>query len=227
MYSQIDNLVSNGIKFVNYSHDNKDIENTDNIDKNSNNGVENDTFEISNSDLSPKTYTHDTLAAKKAVAEVNAKYASLQNLVNNLFQKQGKVGLEADWDSLIKTGKLGGSLKTIKIDIQTQLKAQSDISKNGYWGINKTSTRIVNFAKALTGGDKSKADKMFEAFKKGYSQAVHAFGGKDTMPSICQSTYDEVVKKFEDWENSSEDESKAFSQSLKNQIAAQGIASLF
>lgn len=58
-------------------------------------------------------------------------------------------------------------------------------------------------AKALSGGDKDKADELLNAFKKGFSQATGAWG--DKLPSICQDTYDAVLKKFDDWKNGTED----------------------
>ncbi len=50
---------------------------------------------------------------------------------------------------------------------------------------------------------KDKADELLNAFKKGFSQATGAWG--DKLPSICQDTYDAVVKKFDDWKNGTED----------------------
>ena len=40
-------------------------------------------------------------------------------------------------------------------------------SVNGYWGVEKTSDRILDFAKALAGNDPSKAQKLLDAFKEG------------------------------------------------------------
>lgn len=75
--------------------------------------------------------------------------------------------------------------------------AAKAISEDGYWGVKQTSERIFNFAQALTGGDVSKMPSMLEAFKKGYDQAAKAFGGE--LPELCKQTYDEVLKKFEDY----------------------------
>ncbi len=166
-----------------------------------NTSVQADKVETTNSTNSNSNYKQDINAVKKAIQEAESKYSSMQNLVEKLLTKQGKTGLEANWDFLSKNGKLGDVLKNIKVDEETKLKAQQDVSEDGYYGVKKTSERIVNFAKALTGGDPSKADKMLEAFKKGYQAAVGAFGGKDKMPKISQDTYDAVVKGFEEWKN--------------------------
>lgn len=82
------------------------------------------------------------------------------------------------------------------VDPATKAQAQQDISEDGYWGVNKTSDRIVQFATALTGGDPDKIEEMRDAFIKGYKQAEKTWGGK--LPDISQQTYDAVMKKFDD-----------------------------
>ena len=82
----------------------------------------------------------------------------------------------------------------VEVDAETKAQAQADIAEDGYWGVNATSDRIIDFAKALTGGDPSKLNDMMEAFKKGYEQAEKTWGGK--LPEISQKTYDAVIEKF-------------------------------
>ncbi len=53
--------------------------------------------------------------------------------------------------------------------------AQADIAEDGYWGVEQTSDRILDFAKALSGDDPDKADAMLEAFKKGFEQATKSW----------------------------------------------------
>ena len=80
------------------------------------------------------------------------------------------------------------------VDPETKAQAQKDIAEDGYWGVNQTSDRIVQFATALTGGDPDKLDEMMDAFKKGFKQAEKAWGGE--LPEISQKTYDAVIEKF-------------------------------
>ncbi len=65
---------------------------------------------------------------------------------------------------------------TVSADVKAQ--AQADIADDGYWGVEQTSDRILDFAKALSGDDPDKADAMLEAFKKGFEQATKAWGDK-------------------------------------------------
>ena len=84
-------------------------------------------------------------------------------------------------------------------DEETVEKAKEDISEDGYWGVNQTSDRIVDFAIALSGGDSSKADELLEAFKKGYEQATGTWGKE--LPDISKETYAAVEDKFNQWKN--------------------------
>ena len=84
---------------------------------------------------------------------------------------------------------------TVSADVKAQ--AQADIAEDGYWGVEQTSERIVEFAKALTGGDTSKIEEMKAAFEKGFKAATGAWGSK--LPDISQRTYDAVMDKFDDW----------------------------
>ena len=83
------------------------------------------------------------------------------------------------------------------VDAATKAQAQADIAEDGYWGVTATSDRILDFAKALTGGDPDKIEEMREAFIKGYEQATETWGGE--LPEISKQTYDAVLSKFDAW----------------------------
>lgn len=55
----------------------------------------------------------------------------------------------------------------------------------------------MNFAKALVGGDPSRAEEMRDAVIKGFEEAQKAWGGE--LPDISQQTYDATMKLFDDW----------------------------
>ena len=82
------------------------------------------------------------------------------------------------------------------VDAATKAQAQEDISEDGYWGVNKTSERILDFAKALAGDDPDKLEQMRSAFEKGYKQAEKTWGGE--LPDISKQTYDAVMKGFDE-----------------------------
>lgn len=129
--------------------------------------------------------------AKKMKGELSTKNQQLQNLVDQLLNKQAnKYTKLSQLFEDVKNGK-------ISVDPNTVAQAQKDIADDGYWGIEQTSDRLVSMAQALSGGDASKADKMIAAIKKGFDQAAKAWGGN--LPDICQKTIDSAVKKMEDW----------------------------
>lgn len=136
-----------------------------------------------------KTYTPNTELVNKLKAEADSRTESLRNLVEKLLGQQAtKYGQATDIWSFLKSG-------DYEVDPETKAQAQADIAEDGYWGVEKTSDRIVQFAMALTGGDPDKLDSMIDAFKKGYKQAEETWGGK--LPEISQKTYDAVLDKFE------------------------------
>ena len=140
-----------------------------------------------------KTYTPNTAVINQLKADAEARTAQLRSLVEKLMQGQGNAIGTADdtsiW-SFLRTG-------NFTVDAATKAQAQADIAEDGYWGVEQTSSRILDFAKALTGGDPDKIEEMREAFEKGFKQATETWGGE--LPEISQKTYDATMKKFDDW----------------------------
>lgn len=139
------------------------------------------------------TYTQDTATIDKLKADAEARTAQLRSLVEKMLTKQGQTIGTADdmWKFLAKGD--------FTVDAATKAQAQEDISEDGYWGVEQTSDRIIDFAKALTGGDPDLIDQMQEAFEKGFSEATKSWGKE--LPEISQKTYDAVMEKFEAWRN--------------------------
>lgn len=136
-----------------------------------------------------KTYTQNTNLVNKMKADAEAHAQQLQNIVQQLMSKQGETYNTANgiW-SILASG-------DFTVDAATKAQAEKDIAEDGYWGVEQTSDRIIDFANALTGGDPSKIEEMREAFKKGYKQAEKTWGGQ--LPDISQRTYDAVMEKFD------------------------------
>ncbi len=146
-----------------------------------------------------KTYTPDTNLVNKLKADAENRASQLRSLVEQMMGKQANTyGNANDIWSFLRSG-------NFTVDPATKAQAQADIADDGYWGVDQTSDRILDFAKALSGDDPDKADAMLEAFKKGFEQATKAWG--DKLPDISQRTYDAVVEKFNKWKNGTEDAS--------------------
>ena len=136
-----------------------------------------------------KTYTPDTNLINKLKADAEARTAQLRSLVEKMMSGQANTyGKANDIWQFLRSG-------NYTVDPATKLQAQADIAEDGYWGVEQTSSRIIDFANALTGGDPDKIEEMREAFKKGYAQAEKTWGG--SLPEISKQTYEAVMKKFD------------------------------
>lgn len=125
-------------------------------------------------------------------------------LINLVAQSLGQ---QADTASIAKMfdreAEPGKGLKSIfeqmQVDEETAAQAQEDISEDGYWGVEKTSDRLVDMAIALSGNDNSKADLLMDAIKKGYEEAGAAWG--DELPEISKQTLDAAMEKMNQWKS--------------------------
>ena len=151
-----------------------------------------------------KTYKPDTATIAKMKADADARTEQLRSLVEKMMTKQGIAIGTADsmWSFLAKGD--------FTVDEATRAQAQADIADDGYWGVDQTSDRILDFAKALSGNDPEKADLLLDAFKKGFKEATKSWG--QDLPDISQRTYDAVVEKFNKWKNGTEETEAAQTQ---------------
>ena len=142
--------------------------------------------------------TQNSALIAKLKAETDNRVSQLRDIVSKMISKQGSTIGTADdmWRFLA-----GGNFT---VSEAAKAQAQADIADDGYWGVEQTSDRILDFAKALAGDDPDKADEMLNAFKKGFSQATKSWGKE--LPDISQRTYDAVVDKFNDWKNNKSDQ---------------------
>ena len=139
----------------------------------------------------------DTALVAKLKADAEERTSQLRSLVEKMMTKQGiAIGTADDmWKFLAKGD--------FTVDAETKAQAEADIAEDGYWGVEQTSERILDFAKALSGNDPDKADLLLDAFKKGFKEATKTWG--DELPDISKRTYDAVLEKFDKWKNGTSD----------------------
>ena len=152
-------------------------------------------YEKSSSSSTSSTKTDYQTQNAALIAQLKAdsdnRIAQLQGIVSQMMTQQGtKIGTADDMWKFLASGNY-----TVSPEVKAQ--AQADVADDGYWGVDKTSDRIVDFAKALSGNDPSKAEELMDAFKKGFEEATKSWG--KTLPDISQRTYDAVIKKFDEW----------------------------
>lgn len=166
------------------------------------NGVVFDKTTDNKTDSANQIYNKDAIISKLK-ADQQSRLQSMQNLVEKLLNKQKGT---FDLASLMKKDDVSGlnlsatfEAAAKNADPDTIKAAQESISEDGYWGVNKTSDRLVSMAIALSGGDTDKADEMMSAIQKGYDRATAAWG-KD-LPDICKDTLEVTKQKMDDWKN--------------------------
>ena len=181
---------------------------TDYTEKKSESSTKTDTGVVyeKSSDQTSGTVTKKTDYAliNKLKADAEERTSQLRSLVEKMMTKQGVAIGTADsmWSFLAKGD--------FTVDEATRAQAQADIAEDGYWGVDQTSDRILDFAKALSGNDPEKADLLLDAFKKGFKEATKSWG--QDLPDISQRTYDAVVEKFNKWKNGTEETEAAQTQ---------------
>ena len=165
----------------------KPAEKTENKKEENNSGV---VYEPSSSattgSVSKKPDAH---LVAKLKADSDARISQMKSLVEQMISKQGQ--------TLGKTDSIWSFLASgnFTVDAATKAQAQKDIADDGYWGVEQTSSRIVDFATALAGSDPKQLEKMRDAFKKGFDNATSTWG--KSLPDISQRTYQAVMDKFD------------------------------
>lgn len=119
----------------------------------------------------------------------DAEFSDLRELVVKLLLRQSQALEDAE----------GG--KGVKVDPQTRAEAQELISEDGYWGVEKTSDRIVQFAIAAAGNDPGNLEAIKAAVEKGFAMAADALGG--ALPEISWETHDAIMQKLDAWAEAS------------------------
>ena len=140
--------------------------------------------------------TDRTKIIQQLKADDALRQQQLLDIVHKMMGKQAKTygiaNTDNEDDSIWKFLAKGD----FTVDAATKAQAQADISEDGYWGVNQTSERILDFAKALAGDNPDKLEQMRSAFEKGYKQAEKTWGGE--LPEISKNTFDAVMKGFDE-----------------------------
>ena len=141
-----------------------------------------DTISIKGSYSASVTYT-GTVTGASSAQSLNE---SLRDYVINLLKQQG-----------ISTKIATGENSVSDLKTMTPEEAQKLISEDGYWGIEKTSDRIVEFATAAAGNDPAKLDQIKDAVTSGFNKAEKILGG--ALPEISYKTLDKIMQKLDQW----------------------------
>lgn len=147
------------------------------------------------------TYTKSADSAKEAVYEEpkrltsdQLKQISEQRIASFTKMMEGMFGKQVDFFNK-------ATYTNLSVDPKTAAEAQAAIGPGGEWSSDAVAERLLDMAKALSGGDSKNIPTLRNAVQKGFQEAAKAWGGK--LPGICDDTYDKVMKGFDDWEKES------------------------
>jgi hypothetical protein len=112
---------------------------------------------------------------------------SFRRMVETLLNQQAeRQGLSEGW-----------SIRDIEITDEMRAEASEMVAEGGYFSVEETAARMLDFAVALTGGDPAQIDVMRDAVQRGFDQAERMFGGE--MPEISHQTLAAVMNGFDEW----------------------------
>ena len=135
--------------------------------------------------LNTPTAETGTYNVNKASGRVTSNFSGVRQMIVDTFKEQGLSTRIATGDGAIDLGNI------------TQDEARKLITEDGYWGVEKTSNRIVQMAISLGGNDPEKLAEIKAGIDKGFQMAEEALGG--SLPDISMQTYDAVMEKLDAW----------------------------
>lgn len=141
---------------------------------------------IERMDRQDSGHIYDSVTIDELKRESEKAHSHLIRLVQEMLKRQGKslANLAPD--------------ETVKVDETARQEAAAMIGPDGPYGVEAVSNRLVDFAKAVSGGDRSKAGALRSAIEQGFKEAEKILGG---LPQISQDTYKRTMEKFDAWAN--------------------------
>lgn len=150
---------------------------------------------------SNETTAEDTgIYSKETISQAieSAEERRAQTFVNMLQKMLGRQGENAVISEMELNEAIRQNFTQEDLDAAT-----ASISEGGEYSVDAVATRIMDFAMALAGDDPTKIDLLRESVQKGFGLAAEAFGRDlEDMPEITHQTYDEIMKRFDEWEQS-------------------------
>ena len=124
--------------------------------------------------------------------ETNYAADAIRKLVQSMLGKDDASG-QGFWAHRAEGG--------FKLSEADRAEAQAMIGEDGFFGVEKTAARIMDFAKALVGegASEEQINKMRSAVQKGFDQVSKMFGGFDKLPSVTKETHESIMKSFDEW----------------------------
>ncbi len=145
----------------------------------------------------PTTTTIDMSRIDALQKKADEALQPLRDMVKQLLKEQGKTFREANVDEKGRSDNDKDDATMVTITPEIRAEAQKNIADDGEYGIEKTASRLADFAKSISGGDTKKLETLKKAIQDGYDAAEKAFGGE--LPDISKKTLELTMKKLDEW----------------------------
>lgn len=132
---------------------------------------------------------YDSIEINKLIEDNEKRINDFKETIRKMIVKQGE------------TSNLTLFGQKLNVTVEDSQKAAAAIAEGGEYSVDAVATRIMDMAKALSNGDKSKIPLLRDAVKKGFEAAGLEFNDGAGLPDISNQTYDEIMKRFDEWEN--------------------------
>ncbi|WP_313345178.1 hypothetical protein [Sedimentibacter sp.] len=144
--------------------------------------------DIDNSNSVKNNKKYDSIEINKLIEDNERRINDFKEMIRKMIAKQGEKS------NLTLFG------QKLNVSVEDSQKATAAIAEGGEYSVDAVATRIMDMAKALSGGDKSKISLLRDAVKRGFEAAGLEFNDGAGLPDICNQTYDEIMKRFDEWE---------------------------
>jgi len=150
-------------------------------------------------------YSKDAASVQKMWEMAEAHTASMRGAVESMVGGTSGPNGQTFWASAAASGTGTSYAGSFLVDKATQDRAKELISEDGYFGVKKTTERIMDFAKALAGSGASEKtiEKLRGGAQAGFDYVANLFGGFNKLPDVTKDTYNAVMKSFDDWASGS------------------------
>jgi len=140
-------------------------------------------------------------ALQKAQSMADAHYASMRGMVESLIGGTSGPQGQAFWATAANSNGGGVNINDFQVSDETRAKAQELVADDGYFGVRKTTDRIMEFARALAGSGASDAtiNNLRKGVQAGFDAVSKMYGGFDKLPQVSKDTYDSIMKEFDSW----------------------------
>jgi hypothetical protein len=142
----------------------------------------------SDSDTIKNNKKYDSIEINKLISGNEKKIHEFKEQIKKMIAKQ------CEESNLTLFG------QKLHVSLEDSQKSTEQIEEGGEYSVDAVATRIMDMAKELSGGDKSKISLLKDAVNKGFEAAGMEFNDGAGLPEICNKTYDEIMKRFDDWQ---------------------------